>query len=473
MSEANRFPPPDSLTELLPEWATDPLPEIRRHVATKPQTIVVLDDDPTGTQTVYDTPVLTDWSPEPIAQEFRNGTPLFYILTNSRSVDADRAAQCNREIAEALLKAREETGRDYTVISRSDSTLRGHYPLETDVLAESLDEKEAVCLIIPFFLEGGRLTVDDTHYVVEDEQWTPAAETPFAQDPVFGFQNSNLRQWVEEKTGGRQRASEVGSIDLSTIRQGPTAVTEKLMALPNGSVAVVNALAMRDVEVVVQAILETEDQGKRFLYRTAASFVRARAGLPKRPLLEPSELAPLHPTHRGGLIVVGSHVPKTTQQWEHLCQSNQVATFTVDVAALLSEGDSQDLIKKHLEALEEVLETGRSCAIATSRELVKAANDDENLHISQCVSSALVDLVKGLSAPPKYLVAKGGITSSDLATDALGIKRALVQGQILPGIPVWSPDETSRFPGIPYVVFPGNVGAVSGLSDAVHKLELA
>ena len=178
------------------------------------------------------------------------------------------------------------TGRDYTVISRSDSTLRGHFPLETDVLAEALGESEAVCLVIPYFLEGGRWTVDDVHYVVDGDTWTPAAETPFAKDAVFGFQSSHLRQWVEEKTNGVHPAETVGSISLETIRSGPDAVTDQLMSFPAGSVGIINALTMRDIEVVVAAILDAEAQGKRFLYRTAASFVRARAGLANKPLLE-------------------------------------------------------------------------------------------------------------------------------------------------------------------------------------------
>ena len=117
---------PPSVTQLAPEWSEDLLPEIRHRVQSANQTIVVLDDDPTGTQTVYDTPVLTEWSTSSVLAEFEAGLPLFYILTNSRSMTADEAASVNCEIAASLLAAREATGRDYTVISRSDSTLRGH-----------------------------------------------------------------------------------------------------------------------------------------------------------------------------------------------------------------------------------------------------------------------------------------------------------------------------------------------------------
>lgn len=457
---------PDSLENLPPEWPEDLLPGIRQRVATARCSIVVLDDDPTGTQTVYDTPVLTDWSTARVTAEFRRAEPLFYILTNSRSVTADEAERLNREVAVSLLAARAATGRDFTVISRSDSTLRGHFPLEIDVLAEALEETEAVCLVIPFFLEGGRLTIDDIHYVVEGDRWIPAAETPFAKDAVFGFGTSHLRHWVEEKTGGRHRAESVGSIDLPTIRRGPEAVVAKLMRFPRGSVAVVNALAMRDIEVVVAAILEAEARGMRFLYRTAASFVRARAGLEKRPLLEGRDLVP-KPGSAGGLTVVGSYVSKTTQQLDCLLAAGEGYPLEIDVAALLAHGE---LPAGLVAQVNDHLAAGRSCVVFTSRELLREESDAKNLRIGQTVSRALVDLVRQLPSPPSYLIAKGGITASDLATKALGIRRAMVRGQILPGVPVWEPDEDSRFPGLPYVVFPGNVGGETALLDAVNKL---
>ena len=68
------------------------------------------------------------------------------------------------------------------------------------------------------------------------------------------------------------------------------------------------------------------------------------------------------------------------------------------------------------------------------------------------------------------MIAKGGITSSDVATRGLGVKRALVRGQLLPGVPVWRLGAEARFPGIDYVVFPGNVGSDTALADAVQQL---
>ncbi|NCF88212.1 MAG: hypothetical protein GWQ08_22265 [Verrucomicrobiaceae bacterium] len=275
-----------------------------------------------------------------------------------------------------------------------------------------------------------------------------------------------MPKWVEEKTAGKCLASNVGSIDLPTIRRGPEAVAEQLTTFAPGSVGVVNELNMSDMEVVVAAILDAEAQGQRFLYRTAASFVRARAGLPKKPWLEGEEVVSAG-GQTGGLVVVGSYVPKTTQQLDVLPDSKVLTPVEIDVAALLEV----ELLDALFAELNERLARGESCVVYTSRKLITGESDAENLSIGQKVSQTLVNLVKQLPQAPRYLVAKGGITSSDLATKALGMCGAIVRGQILPGIPVWQPDEKTLFPGLPYVVFPGNVGSDTALLEAVRKLD--
>jgi uncharacterized protein YgbK (DUF1537 family) len=89
------------------------------------------------------------------------------------------------------------------------------------------------------------------------------------------------------------------------------------------------------------------------------------------------------------------------------------------------------------------------------------------------VSDALISLVQHLAVAPRYLIAKGGITSSDIATQGLGVRRALVLGQALPGVPVWQLGVEARFPGLGYVVFPGNVGADTALAELIAALRRA
>ncbi len=446
----------------------DLLPAIRKAVCASQRKLVVLDDDPTGCQTVHDLPVLCDWSVDSLATELAGDYPAFYILTNSRGLPLAEARALTLEVAANLAQAAAQTGQDFTVVSRSDSTLRGHFPGEVEALAEGLDDRFHAWILIPFFLEGGRYTVADVHYVDEAGCFVPAGETAFARDTAFGFKASNLRAWVEEKTAGQVVANEVVSISIDDLRCGGVErVSALLNALPRGAVCVVNAAHMRDLEVFSLALLAVEAGGKRFLCRTAASFVPARIGLEPRALLEPTEL---DLGSGGGLMMVGSHVPKTTAQLEALLAAWPCLALEVDVEQLLEEMGRGREIQRVAGAAEQALKAGQDVVIYTGRLLHTVAGKEANLDISQRVSSGLVAMLRGISTRPRYLVAKGGITSSDLATLGLEVKRALVPGQILPGVPVWNLGPESRFPGLPYIVFPGNVGDKDGLLAIAHKL---
>lgn len=474
---------------LPPPFPEDLLSQIRAAVSAQPgHKLVVLDDDPTGTQTVHDVPVLTVWDVATLRAEFAQPGPCFYILTNSRSLSPEAARELNREIAGHLreavwrnegfasepVHARQLCCRAFTLISRSDSTLRGHYPLETDVLAEALGPFEAT-ILIPYFEAGGRYTIGGVHYVAEGESLVPAGETPFARDAVFGYRASDLKDYVEEKADGRIKAGAVASITLDELRRGgPEAVTGKLLSLSRNSACIVNAAAPRDVEVFVAGLLAAETQGKRFLFRTAAQFVAARLGLAPRPLWQPPTAARSENRSSarapGGLTVVGSYVSKTTEQLRHLLAADTLEPVELLVSDLLTDPDSP--LTKAAQRIEACITAGRDVVVFTSRELVTGTDTSANLDIGAKVSAALVELVRSLRVRPRYVVAKGGITSSDLATRALGVKRAMVLGQILPGIPVWRLGDETKFPGLAYVVFPGNVGGPEALAEVINKFAL-
>ncbi len=460
------LPLADFLQQLPPLPGQTLLPAIQKRMAQSPQTIVVLDDDPTGTQTVYEVPVLTEWSVQKIADEFRRATPLFFILTNSRSLPASEAVTLARTIGQNLKQASQQTAREYRVISRSDSTLRGHYPQEVEALLESLAQPEMLKMIIPAFLEGGRYTFQDTHYVQEGEMLIPAGETPFARDPSFGYSASDLKAWVEEKTKGKVKAQQVHSFSLDFLRTNDAAaIAREIQALPSDTTCLVNAVARYDLENFALGLLLSQ---RPALCRTAASFVPAIAGLPPRPLLKATEI--VQHTALGGLTVVGSYVPKSTAQLSHLLAQAPVKGIELPVEKLLEESQQKPLLSKVISDINALLSASQDVVLYTSRSLVSGQNPAESLRIGQRVSACLTTLVSQLAVRPRYFIAKGGITASDLATQALQVKKALILGQLLPGVPVWKLGPESKYPGMAYIVFPGNVGGATALTEIVTML---
>jgi uncharacterized protein YgbK (DUF1537 family) len=457
-----------TLAKLPPQWHQDLLGAIQRKVRASQRKIVVLDDDPTGTQTVHDIAVLTSWSVAKLEAELKKGEPVFYILTNSRSLVEADAVALNRQIGANLQQAADRANVEIEWISRSDSTLRGHFPAEIRAMVASMRSTDMSCLIIPFFLEGGRLTIDNIHFVAQGDRLVPAARTPFAQDAAFGYRNSDLRRWVEEKTGGQVPYNQVAAVSLDDIRRGgPKSVRERLAALAPGSFCVVNAVSYRDLEVFVSGLLEAQDRGHRFVYRSAASFVRVRAGIAPRGLLARDELE-MAGDH-GALYVVGSHVPQTTAQLETLLEKTSVDHLEVNVAELLDDTRRQHAIGHISLQANRLLRSGRDTVLFTSRAFVRSDSGRDSLDIGRRVSDSLVAIIRRITCRPRYLVAKGGITSSDVATRGLNVRRARVSGQILPGVPVWELDPESRYPGLAYIVFPGNVGAQDALAQ-IHEM---
>lgn len=420
---------------------------IARRVAEAGRPVIVLDDDPTGTQAVHGIPVLADIAL--LGSELGRSVGCF-VLTNSRALGRRAAVELARAIGEAILA----TVPDPVVVSRSDSTLRGHFPGEVDALGVPHD----LVLLVPAFPDGGRVTIDSIHYATVGDRLVPVAETEFAEDPVFGYTTSYLPDWVEEKTAGRVRAADVVRLVIDDIERGRAGAV--MAAAPEGSVVVADAVEDEHVEAVVEGVLDFESSGRRVLARSAATFARARMGIDRGALLDPGGL--VDPYRRGGLVVVGSHVRRTTQQLEQLLALEGTTSIPVDVEDVL--GGAFDPAPTAAD-VDTCLRGGEVAVVATSRHLFGGGLD-----VAGRVSAALCDVVARVSEQPAFLVTKGGITSSDIATIALGLRRGEVLGQVQPGVPVWRHGAEGRWPGVAQVVYPGNVGGPGDLAALVRGL---
>lgn len=438
--------------------------------------LVVLDDDPTGTQTCHDIDVLTVWDIPTLEEQFKRDSSGFFILTNSRALPSDKAKELIITICNNLKAASQSTDTAFEIVLRGDSTLRGHLPEEPEAAEAALGKFDG-WVLAPFFAQGGRLTIDNVHYVKEGDDLVPVSQTPFAQDATFGYKSSNLRDYITEKCGNRFDASSFLSISIEDIRTGgAAAVTAKLLTLParDNTVIIVNAVEESDMHVFVTGLLGAEKKGRRYLYRTGAAFVSSRLGISSIPPLTLQDLdkqgANLAPNH-GGLIIAGSHVPKTTAQLDELRKSrgDKLDVIELDVAELLESDEAvAGQMKEVAATVSAKLEAGTDVLVMTSRQLVKGSCAISSLEIGSRVASALVQLLENVQVRPRYLIAKGGITSSDAASKALRMRRARVIGQAAPGVPLWRCDEsTSRHCGVAYVVFPGNVGSNTTLAEVV------
>ncbi|MGF1537571.1 MAG: four-carbon acid sugar kinase family protein [Elainellaceae cyanobacterium] len=430
--------------------------------------IIVLDDDPTGSQTVHGCLLLLRWDVETLVMGLQDESPILFVLTNTRSMTPQQANQVTREVCDNMREAIAQAGvEEFLVVSRSDSTLRGHYPVETDAIASEMGPFDAHFLT-PAFFEGGRVTKNGVHYLMMDGKPVPVHETEFAQDSVFGYSHSHLPDYVEEKTGGRITADQVTVLQLKDIRRG---VLERLMTFSNNQCVAVDAETQADLNQFAQDVLTAAGQGKRFLFRSAASLLTALANLPPQPVS--AEDMAQFTGHQPGAVLVGSHVQMTTKQLYRLLEDPDTVGIEVEVARLVdgTTEDHKQLLGTTLDQATQAHSEGKTPVIYTTRKELTFPSTDVRLTFGTAVSALLMDVVRGLPITIGYLISKGGITSNDVLSDGLALRSARLLGQVLPGCSiVRTPESHPRFPNLPVVLFPGNVGDVDGLLTVYQRL---
>jgi uncharacterized protein YgbK (DUF1537 family) len=431
--------------------------------------VIVLDDDPTGSQTVHSCLLLMRWDVETLKLGLADESPIFFVLTNTRALPPEQAAAVTREVCRNLKVAlTAEDIEEFVVVSRSDSTLRGHYPIETDVIAAELGPFDAHFLV-PAFFEGGRLTRNSTHYLLVNGVETPVHQTEFGRDSVFGYRHSFLPDYVAEKTQGRISASAVERFQLHQIRSGSL---ERLQTLTGNCCGVVDAEVQADLDRFAADVLTAAGQGKRFLFRSAASLLTSLAHLPAQPV-PPAAMAQYVRSNHPGAVIVGSHVQKTTEQLHHLLQVPEVIGIEVKVAQLLDGKQAYvDLLGQTLQAVKTVHQSEQTPVVFTSRQELAFADIPTRLQFGQQVSKLLMEVVQGLPSEISFLISKGGITSNDVLSTGLALRTARLLGQILPGCSVvCTPADHPRVPNLPVVLFPGNVGDAQALAIAHQRLQ--
>ena len=438
--------------------------------------IIVLDDDPTGIQTVHDVYVYTDWELETLQEAFTDKKQMFFILTNSRSFSEEKTVQVHEEIGKNIKCIADRLGKNYLLISRGDSTLRGHYPIETETLRKTLESKNVSFdgeIICPFFEEGGRITEHGIHYIRQADRRIPVGESEFAKDKTFGYKASELGKYIEEKTNGRYVANQCIYIDVDLLRAKKiNEIYNKLSKVKNFNKVIVDSTNYEELETFMVAFMRVLDSGKKFLVRSAAGFPKVFGNIADQKLLTRNNLVDAQ-AKSGGLVLVGSHVKKTTDQL------NALKTSTLDLDYIEFNADKVKVkdglkyeVNRIVQMVEKNIAQGKTTVVYTSRKRVElnTNNREEILKASVEISDALTSIVGRLKSRPRFILAKGGITSSDVGTKALQVKKAFVMGQIKPGIPVWKTDAESKFPQMPYIIFPGNVGKRETLKAIIETI---
>jgi hypothetical protein len=208
-----------------------------------------------------------------------------------------------------------------------------------------------------------------------------------------------------------------------------------------------------DILAIAAAITAAQRSGRDVVVRCAAPLAAALAGVTSDGLLR----TPLVPEPSRTLLVCGSHTIGATRQLEPVIaawgDAAQVSTAAALADSAAAGADAADAASAQLDA--------RGLAIVTSER--SRSSEHNTLEHGSRVMEALTTAVRAVIKSVDVVIAKGGITSADVARVGIGARSARVLGQVLPGVSVW---DLTAFDGhrVLYVVVPGNVGGPDTLT---------
>jgi uncharacterized protein YgbK (DUF1537 family) len=482
--------------------------------------IVVFDDDPTGSQTVHSCPLLLRWDAASLRQGLADPSPLLFLLVNTRDLAPEQArsrlASLCRTLQPLLAEAVAAGTIDrWLVVSRGDSTLRGHFPLESEVIAAEMGPF-AASFLVPAFLPGGRTTAAGVHLLHGE----PVHRSAFAQDRLFGYGTSFLPAWVAEKTAGAIPAEAVQRIDRSDLEaavaeregfdgKGFQALVGRLVDLTGNPWVVVDGERPAQLAAFAAAVDRVTDPAvgpvaggdapaasaptasapthgpRRFLFQSAASLITALVALPPQPL-DPAGLAALRRRNSegqplAGLVLVGSHVPLADAQLASLLAESACGGVELEVAkvARVLAGPLPDRLLPSLESawlerLQAVLARGQTPVLFTSRGELACSSPAERRALGEALAGLMARLAARLAPQLGYLISKGGITSQTLLAQGLDLAMLRLEGQLLPGLSLLRPAGAcvpGALAGLPLITFPGNLGDGQTLLESWRLME--
>lgn len=411
---------------------------------------VILDDDPTGTQSACGVHVLLTPTVEGLRRVLESADSV-YVLTNSRALTEEAAVALVAGVREMGLRVAADLGEDVQFVLRGDSTLRGHVFAETEVFLDG--DPAAVMLFVPAFPDGGRVTVGGMHYVTLDGNRVPAHETEFAEDPVFPFAAGRLVDYVAEKSARRAVPA-----DLALVRAG--GLVDLLVDAPNGSVVVPDAEDASDIRAIAAAVQGARERGRSVLVRSASPLAAALAGVESEGLLSRPLLT--EPSRAAILVACGSHTAGAGAQLDAL-DSMHAGRIVLSTEDALTDppriGDEADRARAALR--------GDGIAVVTTERV--RSSEHNTLDHGERVMNALTSIVRASYEAADVVIAKGGITSAEVARVGLGAETAEVLGQVIAGVSAWrltAADGRSLL----YIVVPGNVGSPDAIVEVIHAV---
>ena len=445
--------------------------------------IIIIDDDPTGSQTVNSCNLVLKWDYETLLKGLKGPSNILFILANTRSLSETDLEIRLKEICSSLKEIMNNSlfaEEEFVLISRGDSTLRGHNFIEPYIINELLGPFDAT-FYIPAFIEGNRTTVNGNHFVDN----IPIHKTIFSKDKIFGFNTSNIKELIYEQSNYQLDFNNVENIFIKDFEVLETNQPSKLFMhiekLKNNKKVIVDIMDYSQLDKF-SSIVKSLLKKKKFLFRSAASFISSLSNVKQiqKDHIYFSQLRRKNNNDEAmkGLIVVGSHVELSTLQLNKvldisLCKPVEINVFKLYEFFKLGDNLNQinSLKELILNSIRQNLSRDSIPVLYTSREIISPTNENDLIHFQLFLSAFIAKIVSAVKNEIGYLISKGGITTNAIISEGLKADSVYLEGQILPGVSLVTFNLLKQKGKLPIVTFPGNMGNKMSLVQALEILE--
>lgn len=415
--------------------------------------IVVFSENANGAQAAPGCLLLSRWDTETLRFALLDDGPLFFVLTQTRSLDSEATASRIREAASNLNQAIRETGVRPLIVSRTDCALRGHHAVETRELSAALGPFDAQ-LVVPELIDDNAVQCSGVPGSDTGYGGVPAHEARVERDTLYAGRYHFLAEWLSEQSSGKWRPDDVRHVTLGDVRGEEPPLTR----LPAGACGIVDTDSRADLERLAHDLRAATLGGKRYLLRAGASLIAALANQsqPQQSHARPRHVRPGGP----GIVLTASRSSRSIRQIEALCAEPDVQPVAIGVADLIE--DSQETERKVL------AEISRSHAAARTAVVFFTPPGEGHEAI---INRTLENLSRRLPASVGFLILKGAPAAEHVLIEGLRIPIARVVREILPGATLARlPAGQTAFPGLPVVFVPGEAGGDQDLVTLYREL---
>lgn len=358
---------------------------------------------------------------------------MFFIATPSRRLSQEKSLVLNREIGLALRKYfGKKTVSDVRIISKIDSCLRSNYEAEYDGLTDGLGKRECIEILVPSYVEQGRVTLHGSQYIKTAGEFKLMEGSEFSSFKGLEYKNSDLALWLESRAPHIRGRKRVGLVDIDVLRtQRPEAIAQSIIDTQAKAYAF-DTIELEDLALVSHVIEILETKGKTLYLKFGPSMINCYA---KRYAI-PQEANTLSYINKNdkGIFIAGSLTSITKKQIEEYDVFRNTSIVTVREADLENIKNVDRTIDSRSEKIVKLNKNGDD-VILTTEYWKTDKNEYPDIQKRDTVLSILARICQKIRhTDTRWFLLKGSDTALYTIIHGLDIQYFYYCGQIIPGV---------------------------------------